>query len=148
MKQRCYNSNNPAYDNYGGRGIAVCDEWRYDQKAFIEWSLQNGYQQYLTIDRIDNDMGYSPDNCRWTDYSTQMRNKRTSRNRTGYRGVSKINASGAFIARIVPKYPDYTKTDRRILLGTFGTAIDAAKEYDRYIEKFDVACIPNGVLHV
>ena len=52
------------YENYGGRGITVCDEWKEDFMAFYEWSMQNGYADNLTLDIKDNDKGYSPDNCR------------------------------------------------------------------------------------
>ncbi|MBO7123225.1 MAG: hypothetical protein J6V90_08105 [Treponema sp.] len=81
MKMRCYNPKNPAYENYGGRGIVVCDEWkeRYaGYKRFKEWALSNGYQEDLTIDRINNDKGYSPDNCKWVSMKVQQRNKRNT----------------------------------------------------------------------
>ena len=76
MKTRCYNSNNHSYKNHGARGITVCDEWLGDSKAFVQWSLDNGYEGTLTIDRIDNDKGYSPSNCRYVNYGTQNRNTR------------------------------------------------------------------------
>lgn len=79
MKDRCRNPNNKAYRNYGARGIEVCEEWRRDYKAFREWAMKNGYNQGLWIDRIDNDYGYSPENCRWVTPATQSRNKRTTR---------------------------------------------------------------------
>lgn len=76
MKQRCYNVRATNYKNYGGRGIRVCAEWRDDFGAFQQWALSHGYADDLSIDRIDNDKGYAPDNCRWaTDYE-QAHNKR------------------------------------------------------------------------
>lgn len=76
MKQRCYNPRNKAYINYGGRGISVCDDWIHDFSAFSEWALSNGYNDTLTIDRINNDGNYEPDNCRWQTRAQQNKNKR------------------------------------------------------------------------
>ena len=75
IKGRCYNKYDKAYPNYGGRGILLCDEW-LDFKAFYNWSIHNGYQEDLTIDRINNDGNYEPNNCRWVDMKTQSRNRR------------------------------------------------------------------------
>lgn len=79
MKQRCHNENDKSYKNYGGRGIKVCSEWRYDFQSFYDWALANGYQEGLTIDRKNNDGDYEPGNCRWATDAEQNLNKRTNR---------------------------------------------------------------------
>lgn len=77
MLQRCGNPNNPAFKHYGGRGITVCAEWR-KFVAFWDWSLKNGYGDTLSIDRIDNNQGYSPGNCRWVGMEVQSNNTRSN----------------------------------------------------------------------
>lgn len=78
MIKRCTYENAINYANYGARGIRVCDEWQ-GFEGFKKWALAHGYADNLTIDRIDNNGDYTPDNCRWVDMTTQLRN--TSRNR-------------------------------------------------------------------
>ena len=83
MRQRCNDPNHKSYANYGGRGIKVCDEWN-DFTVFEKWAVANGYDEdapygECTIDRVDVDSNYQPDNCRWVDLSTQANNKRNSR---------------------------------------------------------------------
>jgi len=72
MRNRC---NNEGYKNYGGRGIKVCEEWK-EYILFRDWALENGYQDRLSIDRLDNDGNYEPGNCRWADRKTQNGNQR------------------------------------------------------------------------
>ena len=87
MLNRCNNPECKRYADYGGRGITVCKEWE-DFDTFADWAKSSGYQAGLTIDRIDNNGGYSPENCRWVTKRLQNRNKRTSRLVT-YMGVTK-----------------------------------------------------------
>lgn len=87
MKQRCYNPNCEKYPRYGGRGITVCDEWRNNPQAFYDWSMENGYADDLTIDRINNDGNYEPSNCRWAT-AKQQNNNRTHKTYT-YNGETK-----------------------------------------------------------
>ena len=76
MKQRCLNSNQKVYKYYGGRGITICQEWIDDFMSFYDWALENGYQDNLTIDRIDVNGGYEPNNCRWLTMEAQLGNTR------------------------------------------------------------------------
>lgn len=80
MKDRCYNPNSTFYSRYGGRGITVCEEWKNDYSAFREWAFAHGYdpeksRKYQSLDRLDNDGNYCPENCQWRTSSEQCNNK-------------------------------------------------------------------------
>lgn len=79
MKERCYRTKRHNYSNYGGRGIAVCDEWKNDFQAFYDWAMANGYKEDLTIDRINVNGNYEPNNCRWVTQEIQRLNKTTTK---------------------------------------------------------------------
>jgi hypothetical protein len=127
MKSRCYHKANKSFNNYGGRGITVCEEWRNNYKAFYKWSQDNGYAIGLILDRINNDGNYEPDNCRWTTRSVNNQNVRKKRNNTsGFRGVHKHGKKWGAAIGI-----DLT----RIRLGSFDDPVDAAKAYDEAAKK-------------
>ena len=87
MLERCENQHNIGYGRYGGRGVTVCKEW-HDLNNFMQWAERTGYQENLTIDRIDINEGYNPVNCRWATMCEQNRNKRNNINIT-YHGVTR-----------------------------------------------------------
>ena len=92
MKARCYNENSVPYPYYGAKGITVCEEWLPCGNGFMrfyEWSMQNGYNNALTIDRIDPSKGYCPSNCRWADKYTQNVHLDKPPGMSGYYGISK-----------------------------------------------------------
>lgn len=88
MLDRCFRKNELAYRDYGGRGITVCEEWKNDFMSFYNWSMENGYSDELTIDRIDNNGNYEPSNCRWATKAQQARNTRKNVYFT-YNGITK-----------------------------------------------------------
>lgn len=81
MKSRCYYKKNKCYSCYGGRGISICKEWLGSFNTFADWALSNGYKDNLSIDRIDVNGDYEPENCRWATNAEQQKNKRKSPSR-------------------------------------------------------------------
>lgn len=99
MCNRCNREDNCEYSDYGGRGITICEEWlgKNGFVNFSEWSMKNGYKENLTLDRIDNSKGYSPENCRWVNKYVQANNKRNNR-------FIKINGEVGTVANMARKY--------------------------------------------
>lgn len=126
MNRRCYNKSYSNYKNYGGRGITVCKEWKKDAWNFFNWARANGYKKGLQLDRKDNDKGYSPENCRFVTSSVNSQNTRllSSRNKSGYRGISKQGRK--WIAQI-------RDNKKNTYLGTHLTKELAAQAYNDYV---------------
>lgn len=129
MVQRTTNANRSnASEYYIDKGITVCSEWLEDRETFFKWAQENGYEETLTLDRVEGDKGYSPENCRWATRTTQARNTRLiqKNNTSGFRGVSLTKDKAKWRARI-------TVDSKEILLGTFDTPLEAALDYDNYV---------------
>lgn len=127
MLQRCFNKNAKSYQRYGARGITMCNEWKNDFKSFYDWAILNGYDDELSIDRIDNNGNYEPSNCRWAGDEIQNRNKgKRKNNTTGFIGVSYIKERKLYLASI-------TVSKVQIKLGVAKTAEEASKIYDSYV---------------
>ena len=125
--KRCTNPKNKNYKDYGGRGITVCEEW-LDVTIFIAWceSTYPNMEGY-TLDRIDNDKGYSPENCRWADRSTQSINQRVRKdNKSGYVGVHWNISNNKYVAGI-------TVLGNKVYIGSFLTKEEAVLARDNYI---------------
>lgn len=143
MKGRCGNEKHPQYLQYAGRGITICEEWVISFNSFYKWSMKSGYIEGvgLSLDRINNDKGYSPENCRWTTKNIQARNTRSiiSTNKSGYRGVSWCNTKLKWRASIKVNNI-YTG------LGYFNLKEDAAKAYECYVRLNNLTHNFTGIL--
>jgi len=114
MIYRCNNPNSKDYKNYGLRGIAVCNEWKHDYTLFHDWAINNGYSDHLSIDRINVDGDYTPDNCRWATNAMQMRNRRIDkRNTSGHTGVTFENNRWRARIKIDGKYMNLASTKNK-----------------------------------
>ena len=149
MRQRCNNPNDRSYPNYGGRGIKVCDEWNNIDTGYIafkEWALSNGYSSKLTIDRIDVNGNYCPENCRWASDKLQLNNTR----RNHYIQIGRYVFSVSIWAEIMGintrtmfNRIKYGWSDSDVVLtllgeppGTYPTVIEVPSKYEIY-NKYD-----------
>lgn len=121
MRYRCSNPNNPSYFYYGARGITVCQEWQDNFWQFVEDMGER--PEGKTLDRINNDLGYSPDNCKWSSLSEQNKNRRKPKLRVGkYAKGYHVNRAGNYVAEIRVNY-------KKHYLGTYKTAEEAHQKY-------------------
>ncbi len=132
MKSRCYNKNATGYKNYGGRGIEIFKDWINSFEKYNQYvsNLDNANLKNHTIDRIENDLGYCPNNLRWVNRSIQNMNIRNKYNKTGFLGVSKSGKT---------KFNSTIRVNKkRIYLGSFFTALEAAIARNNYIDKYNL----------
>jgi AP2 domain len=130
MKNRCRSRKKHLKKYYFDRSIKVCPEWERSYESFRDWALANGYKPNLEIDRIKNDKGYSPDNCRWVTRVQQMRNtrKRSDAKTSKYKGVSRHSQNRNWVVQL-------HANGKPIHVGVFNSEIEAAKAYDRAASK-------------
>lgn len=131
MVSRCYINSSTNYDDYGMRGILVCDEWKNSPENFIEWGMNNGYKDGLTIDRIDVNGNYEPSNCRWATYKQQANNKRNTK---------KYFLNGEY--KTIPELCNYYQKNYDLVRGRVskGWDIERALFEEVHIEKRNKKC--------
>ena len=129
MKGRCLNSRHKWFNHYGGRGITVCGEWM-EFEPFAEWAYSHGYADNLTIDRIDNNKGYCPENCKWSTQHEQSMNKRHLANANGFVGVHKRISRGN-----VYYSAEVCRNRKFIYVGNYKTPEEASAARTRYIKE-------------
>ena len=125
IKNRCYNHKCSAYKNYGGRGICMCEEWKNNPFLFYFWAVNNGYKEGLTIDRIDNNGDYCPENCRWVTYKEQANNTRKN-HIICYNGIEKTMSEwseylGITYSQIKYRIKKYGVADKVFYKGRYKT---------------------------
>jgi len=127
IKTRCYNPKSQYWEYYGAKNITMCDLWKDNYTSFVEWAESTGYSDSLTIDRKDDTLGYSPENCRWVTPQIQAANRPLFKNnKSGYTGVLAINNRWKAVLDI----------DRKThYIGTFDTPEEAAQARDCFIEE-------------
>lgn len=126
MKNRCLNPNNAGYVNYGGRGITVCAEW-LEFIPFYTWATSNGYTETLFIDRIDNELGYNPENCRFVTRQVQQANRRSFKGSSSkYLGIYKTPRN-TWAAKV-------KISGRNQHIGCYPSELEAAHARDAYIK--------------
>ena len=129
MVERCYNPNNNRFNDWGGRGIKICNQWLNNPFMFYDWCESNGYANGLQLDRIDNDKNYTPNNCRFVEPKINNRNQRKRKDNT-------TNFVGIKFHKIVNRYQSSITVDGKFIsLKYFDKPIDAAIARDTYIIK-------------
>lgn len=137
IKKRCFNPKEPCYSHYGARGITICDDWLHDFSAFEQWSLANGYSDTLTIDRIDNNGNYCPENCRWITHDEQQRN-RSNNVRVEHNGESKTISEWSRLLGISDKtlYKRYDSAIKHKGFCIYDDLLITAKYQPIYTERY------------
>ena len=138
MKQRCDNPHNAFYHRYGGRGISYVPEW-IDFYEFYKWAASSGYREDLTIDRIDNNKGYSPDNCKWSTQKEQALNKKHLPNKHGRKGIRALYHNG----QIYRYKAVYWRDGKEHYIGSAKTVEEAYEIRKKYLKENGIHDYPD-----